>query len=339
MQDLLGQALAHLVLVLAAVLEQGGEALRARLAQEPVLAEEHPHCSRDRPPCSGEHVRNAKVEPARALAPWRRNEAKRCSVEEQSRRHAGMAQEAFHAAVGRGFEAAARPCPATGHVIEVLFRIADANEQLPGRCAVRRGAFSFITRVHRRSAHSSGAVVRCVFAHARPGPCRRRALHRLRTYREVGAQDLASFCEHGFEIGRNGRFVRTRVAGGREVPSEHRRGEGAKVRQPGLGVRSAVGRITLAILHTSAKQVLTLGVASVQYRPCLDERRCGDNESGRTDEADPLQVGRDLRVEPGHRLRWREQGDDAPPCLPRVRRGLPDNRNGDTHRYRIADTA
>ena len=39
-QHLLGQALADLVLELAAVLEQGGEALRARQAEEPRLAEE-----------------------------------------------------------------------------------------------------------------------------------------------------------------------------------------------------------------------------------------------------------------------------------------------------------
>ena len=108
-QDLLGEAFAHLVLVLAAVLEQGGEALLARLAQEPGLAEEQAHRGRDRPPRGGEHVRDAEVEPAGALAPRRGDEPQGGAVEEQPRRDAGVAQEAFHAAVGRGFESAVRP--------------------------------------------------------------------------------------------------------------------------------------------------------------------------------------------------------------------------------------
>ena len=108
-QDLLGEALAHLVLVLAAVLEQGGEALRARQAQEPGLAEEQAHRGRDRPARGGEHVRDAEIEPAGAFAPRRGDEAKGGAVEEQPRGHPGVTQEAFHAAVGRGFEAAVRP--------------------------------------------------------------------------------------------------------------------------------------------------------------------------------------------------------------------------------------
>ena len=53
-QDLLlGQAFADLVLVLAAVLQQGGEALRPRHAQEPGLAEEQAHGGRDRAPAVG----------------------------------------------------------------------------------------------------------------------------------------------------------------------------------------------------------------------------------------------------------------------------------------------
>ena len=285
MQYLLGQTLADLVLILAAILEQRGEALRARLAEEPVLAEEQPHCSRDRPSRGGEHIRNAKVEPARALAPWRRNEAKGCTVEEQSRRHAGMAQEAFHAAVGRGFEATARPCPATRHVVEFLFRLTDANEQLPGRCAVCGGAFSFISMVCRHSARGSGKVTRRVFTYSRPGARRGHAFHRVRADREVGTQNLAPFRKHGFELRRNGRFVRSRVTGGREVPSEHRRCEGAKVRQPEPGCRVAIGSIAAAFLHALPKQAPALDIAPIQDRARLDERRCGDNEPGRADEA------------------------------------------------------
>ena len=131
-QDLLGQALADLVLVLAAVLQQGGEALRARHAQEPGLSEEQAHGGRDRPPRGGKHVRDAKVEPAGAFAPRRGDESQGSAVEEQSRRHAGVAQEAFHAPVGRGFEAAVRSRPTARHVVEILARLADANEKLPG---------------------------------------------------------------------------------------------------------------------------------------------------------------------------------------------------------------
>ena len=131
-QNLLGQAYADLVLVLAAVLQQGGESLRARHAQESGLAEEQAHRGRDRPPRGGEHVRDAKVEPAGALAPRRGDEAERSTVEEQPRGDTGVAQETFHATVGRGFESAARPRAAASHVVEVLARLADANEKLPG---------------------------------------------------------------------------------------------------------------------------------------------------------------------------------------------------------------
>ena len=85
MQDLLGQAFADLVLELAAVLQQGGEALRARHAQKPGLAEEQAHRGRDRPPRRGKHVRDAKVEPSGAFAPRRGDEAEHSAIEEQPR--------------------------------------------------------------------------------------------------------------------------------------------------------------------------------------------------------------------------------------------------------------
>ena len=229
-QDLLGQAFADLVLVLAAVLEQGGEALRARHAQEPGLSEEQAHRGRDRPPRGGEHVRDAKVEPAGAFAPRRGDEPERSAVEEQSRRHAGVAQEAFHAPVGRGFEAAVRPRPAARHVVEVLARLADANEKLPGRCTVCRGAFTFGAMHRRRFERSRRAVTRCAFPHCGFGPRRGRPSHRVRPDREVGSKDLTPFREHRFEVGRDWRFFRARVAGGREIPTEHRGCEGAEVR-------------------------------------------------------------------------------------------------------------
>jgi hypothetical protein len=66
-QHLLGQALADLVLELAAVLEQRGEALRFG-RRGAAAGQEQAQRRRDRPPCRLHHVRDAEVEPARALA-------------------------------------------------------------------------------------------------------------------------------------------------------------------------------------------------------------------------------------------------------------------------------
>src|SRR5438093_12735726 len=102
MEHLLSQTLAHLVLEFAAVLEQGGEALRTRQAQKSRLAEEQAQRGRDRPARSLDHVRDAEVEPARALATRRGEQAQRAAVEEATRGHAGLAPQPLHAAVGRG---------------------------------------------------------------------------------------------------------------------------------------------------------------------------------------------------------------------------------------------
>ena len=69
---LLGETLAHLVLVLAAVLEEGGEPLGARQREEALLGEEEAEGGAERPPGGEAHVRDAEVHPARALAPWGR---------------------------------------------------------------------------------------------------------------------------------------------------------------------------------------------------------------------------------------------------------------------------
>ena len=213
-QDLFGQALADLVLVLAAVLQQGGEALRARHAQEPGLSEEQAHGGRDRPSRGREHVRDAKVEPAGAFAPRRGDEAQSGAVEEQPRRHAGVAQEAFHASVGRGFEAAVRPRAAARYVVEVLARLADANEKLPGGCTVCRGAFTF-GAMHRRRFERSRRTVTCgAFPYCGFGPRSGRPSYRVCPDREVGSKDLTPFREHRFEVGRDWRFLRARVAAG-----------------------------------------------------------------------------------------------------------------------------
>ena len=130
-------------------------------------------------------------------------------------------QQAFHAPVGRGFEAA----PAR-HAVEVLGRLTDRDEELPrGRYIGRR-----IGCGRRR-----WPVRRRAFPHFEPGPCRGNVLQRLRANREIGTQDLAGIPQRRFEFRRDGRLVRTGVAPGREAPTEHGLGKGAEVRQHGRG--------------------------------------------------------------------------------------------------------
>lgn len=74
-QHLLGQALADLVLALAAVFEQRRQTLLARQGQQPSLMEQQAHGGRDRPAGGLDHVRHPKIEPARALAARRRDQA------------------------------------------------------------------------------------------------------------------------------------------------------------------------------------------------------------------------------------------------------------------------
>ena len=64
-QHLLGQPFAYLVLEPPAVLEKGGQALRARKAQESSLAEEEAQSGRDRAARGLDHVCDAEVEPDR----------------------------------------------------------------------------------------------------------------------------------------------------------------------------------------------------------------------------------------------------------------------------------
>jgi hypothetical protein len=66
-EHLPGEALADLVLESAAVLEERGEALRARERQEPPLAQEQAQRGRDRPARRLHHVGDAEVEPTRAF--------------------------------------------------------------------------------------------------------------------------------------------------------------------------------------------------------------------------------------------------------------------------------
>jgi hypothetical protein len=115
-QDLLGQALADLVLELAAVLQQRRQTLRPRQTEQARLAQEQAERGGDRPPGGLHHVSDAEVQPAGALAARRREQAQRAPVAQQPGGHPALAQQALHAAVGRDLELTAFACDA----VEVL---------------------------------------------------------------------------------------------------------------------------------------------------------------------------------------------------------------------------
>ena len=133
-QHLHRELLADLVLVLAAVGEQGRQALFPRQGQQPALVQQQSKRGADRPARHQQHVGNIEVHPARALAVRRRDEAQGAAVEEQAGGDSRRPQQALQPAVGRGFE----PAGAGGHAIEILAGLKGLNRQLPGRAAVVR---------------------------------------------------------------------------------------------------------------------------------------------------------------------------------------------------------
>ena len=104
-QHLLGKAFAHLVLVLAAVLEERREPLVAGQCKEALLGEEQTKRGAQGAPRGTGHVGDAKVHPARAFAARGGDEPERDAVEEQAGGNPGPAEQALGAAVWRGFEA------------------------------------------------------------------------------------------------------------------------------------------------------------------------------------------------------------------------------------------
>ena len=347
-QHLFGQALAHLVLELAAVRQQAGEALRARHGEEPGFPEQQTHGGGDGAARALAHVRHPEVEPAGAFAARRGDEAEREAVEEEAGRHAGVAEQSFHTPVGRGFQAAAAVAPAsaaTRRAVEVLARPADLDEKLPaaggagnagfvgGGRPVRRRALADagkrLAGLRRRGRAGCGCGRGCGPRYGgdsapggrdtrapRDGPRRGNVPHRFRAHREVGTQNLPGIRQRCFELGGNRRLVRAGVPFRGEVPAEHGGGEGAEVRQPGLRL---LLRAEAALLGALAKQPLPLGVAPVEDRARPHERRGGDDEPGGPDEAEPFEVGGDVGVglrHAGRPLLRNQQRDDAPSRLP-----------------------
>ena len=103
-EHLLGELLADLVLELAAVVEQRAEPLLLRKDEQPLLAEQQAHRRADRAARGLRHRPDLELQPAGALAARRRDEPQDRAVEEQASWDAGLAEQAFHATVRRGFE-------------------------------------------------------------------------------------------------------------------------------------------------------------------------------------------------------------------------------------------
>ncbi len=249
-QDLLCQALAHLVLVLAALFEERRQALVAQQVEEPNLAEKEAQGARDRPAGGREHVGDVEVQPPRGLAPGRRDEAQRPAVEEQPRRDACLAEEPLHAAVGRGFEMAL----AANDAIGIFPRIEHLDEKLPGR----------------------GAVSGVALAH-----------------REVGPQRLAPVGKRRLQVGGDRALGCAGVELRIEAPFEDGLREGAEVGK--VEDRTFLG-IEGPLLAAGLKELLPFAVAAVQNRIRVIERRGGDDEPRRLDEAEPFEVRLDVRV-------------------------------------------
>ena len=126
-QHLLGELLGDLVLELAAVLEQRGEALR-RAAVRAGAARRAAAAARSQigRPAVWTMSRDPEVEPARALAARRGDQPQRAAVEQQAGWHAGLAQQPLHPAVRRWPRAAAP--------------LGDSSKSSPGRARARGAA-------------------------------------------------------------------------------------------------------------------------------------------------------------------------------------------------------
>ena len=266
MHHLLREALAHLVLVLAAVLEEGGEPLGAGQREEALLGEEEAEGGEKGAPGGEAHVRGAEVHPAGAFAARGGDEAERDAVEEQAGRNPGAPEQAFGAALGRSVETA-RSGAAAGRAaggggnrrVEVLPGIEHLHEKLPRRLAAPRVALA------------NG---------------------------EVGAQGLSVVREGYFELRRNRSFLRAGIPLGREAPAEDGGGECAEVGEAGL--RAARG-VELPFAEAAGQPALPFRIPPVQDRSRLRERRGGDHQAVRLDEAEPFEVGAGVGAGGGHR--------------------------------------
>ena len=98
-EHLLAELLGDLVLELAAVGEERGEALRPGQREEPALVQQEAQRRADRAPRRLQHVGDPEVEPARVLAARRGDEAQHVAVHEEPRGHAALAEHPLHPTV------------------------------------------------------------------------------------------------------------------------------------------------------------------------------------------------------------------------------------------------
>lgn len=127
-----------------------------------------------------------------------------------------------------------------------------------------------------------------------------RALFRAQfPHREVGPQGLAVVGQAKFQFGRNRHVLRAPIALGGKRPAEHGLREGLEVGQPG---DSSFFRVELALFEAGLEQGLSLGVATVEDGARAHQRRSGDHQTRRLDEAEPLQVREDGRIELRHQF-------------------------------------
>ena len=102
---------------------------------------------------------------------------------------------------------------------------------------------------------------------------------------EVGAEGLAVVREGNLQLGRNGSLLGAGVPAGREAPVENGGGELAEIGDAGLRAARGVER---ALANAAKQPALPLRILPVQDRTRLRERRSGDHEAVRLDEAEPF---------------------------------------------------
>ena len=191
---LLGEALAHLVLVLAAVFEERGEPLAAGQCEEALLGEQQAECGAQGAPGGPAHVRDAEVHPAGAFAARGGDETKRGAVEQEAGGHPGAAKQTLRAPLGRGFETRAGTAAGRRNV-EVPAGVEHLHEKLPRRRTVPRVALP------------DG---------------------------ELGTERLAVVREGDFELRRNRSVIRAGIPSAGETPAEDGGGEIPEVADAGL---------------------------------------------------------------------------------------------------------
>ena len=118
LKHLLRQAFADVVLELPAAGQERRKALIGRHSEQTLLVEQFAHSGAYGTTCGLAHISYSKVQPPGAFAAGCGDASQCRTVEQETRRYAGVAQQAFEAGVRRGFQAAER-CAA--YLVEVGF--------------------------------------------------------------------------------------------------------------------------------------------------------------------------------------------------------------------------